>query len=130
VGPVVPTLGRGRIVLAEITDRQGHNRKARPLVIVTPTEEIQEGLPFVGVAVSTTFPHPVPDDCIELPYHPGGQSRTGLRRLSVAVCSWRESLTHADVIRDIGRVPDQQMYAILEKVKQHTAPPPPTAEAD
>ena len=126
----MPTLGRGRIVLAEVTDRQGHNRKPRPLVIVTPAEEIQEGGRFVGVAVSTTFSHPVPDDCVELPYHPAGQSKTGLRRPSVAVCSWREALTHADVIRDIGRVPDQQMYAILEKVKQLGVAPPPATEAD
>jgi hypothetical protein len=87
-------------------------------------------VPFVGVAVSITFPHPVPDDCIELPYHPAGQARTGLRRRSVAVCSWRAALTTADVIRDIGRVPDQQMLAILEKVKPLTPPPPPATEAD
>jgi mRNA-degrading endonuclease toxin of MazEF toxin-antitoxin module len=122
----VPTLGRGRIVLAEVTDPQGHNRKPRPVVIVTATEEIREGTPFVGVAVSTTFAHPLPDDCVELPYHPAGQSKTGLRRRSVAVCSWREALTDVDVIRDIGRVPDKQMHAILEKVKQLTSPPPPT----
>jgi hypothetical protein len=76
------------------------------------------------VAVSTTFPHPVPEDCVELPYHPAGQSRTGLRRRSVAVCSWREQLTHADVIREIGRVPDQRMLLILEKVKRFSPPPP------
>jgi hypothetical protein len=49
----------------------------------------------------------------------------------VAVCSWRESLTHADVIRDdIGCVPDRHMLAILEKVKQLTSPPPSSTEAD
>jgi mRNA-degrading endonuclease toxin of MazEF toxin-antitoxin module len=120
----VPTLGRGRIIEAEVVDPQGRNRKPRPFVIVTATEEIREGEPFVAVAVSTTFPHPIPDDCVELPYHPGGQSHTGLRRRSVAVCRWRESLTHADVIRHIGRVPDRQMLVILEKVAKYPAGPP------
>jgi hypothetical protein len=46
----------------------------------------------------------------------------------VAVCSWREAITHADVIRDIGCVPSQHMLAILEKVKQLTASPPPATE--
>jgi mRNA-degrading endonuclease toxin of MazEF toxin-antitoxin module len=118
----VPPLGRGRIVLAEVPDPNGQNPKARPLVIVTATEEIQEGKPFVGVAVSTTIPHPVPDDCVELPYHHAGHPRTGLRKRCVAVCTWRHALTHEDVIRDLGRVPDQQMFEILEKVQRYTAP--------
>src|SRR5216684_9133514 len=97
--PAVPILGRGCIVLAEVTDPRGQNRKPRPLVIVTATEEIRTGEPFVGIAVSTTFPHPVPDDCVALPYHSGGRSRTGLRKKSVAVCSWREALIDTNVIR-------------------------------
>jgi mRNA-degrading endonuclease toxin of MazEF toxin-antitoxin module len=126
----VPTLGRGRIILAEVNDPQGQNRKPRPLVIVTPTEDIREGERFVAVAVSSTFPCPVPDDYVELPYHPEGHPRTGLKRRSAAVCSWREGLTHADVIRDIGRVPDRQMLAILEKVKNLGAAPPPASEPE
>ena len=126
----MPTLGRGRIVLAEVVDPQSHNRKVRPLVIVTPTEEIRESTPFVGIAVSTTFPHPVPNTCVELPYDSTGQAKTGLRKRSVAVCSWRQALTHADVIRDIGRVPDRQMLTILEKMKRYTEPPPSVAQTE
>jgi mRNA-degrading endonuclease toxin of MazEF toxin-antitoxin module len=118
----VPQLVRGRIVEAEVVDPQGRNRKQRPLIIVTATDEIQAGTPLVAVAVSTTFPHPIPDDCVELPFHPGGQSRTGLRKRSVAVCSWLATLTHADVTREIGHVPAQQMLVILEKVKELTTP--------
>ena len=124
----MPTLRRGEIVLAEVTDPQGQNRKPRPLVILTPTEEIREGEHFVAVAVSSTFPHPVPDDCVELPYHPAGQARTRLRKPSVAVCSWLVPLTHTDVIRPIGWVPDQQMLAILDKVKRHTNSSPSTGK--
>jgi len=126
----VAALGRGRIVLVEVTDPQGHNKKPCPVVVVTAAEEIREGSPLVGVAVSTTFPHPVPEDCVELPYDPTGKSKTGLRRRSVAVCSWRQALTPADVIRDIGRVPDRQMLAILEKVKRYTEPNPPAAQTE
>jgi mRNA-degrading endonuclease toxin of MazEF toxin-antitoxin module len=126
----VPAFRRGEIVLAEVTDPQGQNRKPRPLIILTPTEEIREGERFVGVAVSSTFPRLIPDDSVELPYHPAGQARTGLRKPSVAVCSWRVPLTHADVIRSIGWVPDKQMLVILEKVKRLTSPTPPATQRD
>jgi mRNA-degrading endonuclease toxin of MazEF toxin-antitoxin module len=126
----VPSFRRGEIVLAEVTDPQGQNRKPRPLIILTPTEEIREGERFVAVAVSSTFPHPVPNDCVELPYHPAGQSRTRLRKPSVAVCSWLVPLIHSDVIRSIGWVPDQHLLAILEKVKGHTNPTQPGTQKD
>jgi hypothetical protein len=84
---------------------------------VSPTEEIREGEPFVAVAVSTRITHPLPDDCVELPYHPAGQAKTGLRRRSVAVCTWLERLTHAHIIQKIGHVPDEKMLVILSKVK-------------
>jgi mRNA-degrading endonuclease toxin of MazEF toxin-antitoxin module len=123
VGVVVSTLARGRIILAEVVDPQSRNKKVRPLVIVTATDEISEATPFVAIGVSTTFPHPVPTDCVPLPYHAGGEAKTGLRKPSVAVCSWQQKLTHADVIQDIGRVPDQQMLSILEKMKRLAEPP-------
>ncbi len=126
----MPTLQRGQIIQAEVADPQGKNRKVRPLIILTPTEEIREGERFVAVAVSSTFPHPIPEDCVELPYHPAGQVRTRLRKPSVAVCSWHIGLLHTDVIQPIGWVPNQQMLAILEKAKQFAIPSPPKEQAD
>jgi mRNA-degrading endonuclease toxin of MazEF toxin-antitoxin module len=123
-------IGQGQIVLAEVDDPQGRNRKQRPLVVVTPTVEIREGSPFVGVAISTTILTPVPDDHVELPFHPNGKVRTGLRKRSVAVCTWLQPLNHSDVIRTIGHVPESQLAKILSIVGRHISvePVPPKLE--
>ncbi len=126
----MPPLGRGRVVLAEVVDPQGRNPKQRPLVIVTATDEIQTGSPFVGVAISTTFPNPIPDDYVSLPFHPNGQVQTGLRKRCAAVCSWLVRLTHSDIKGDIGRVPDGQMREILDKVNRYVGGSGSTTKSD
>jgi mRNA-degrading endonuclease toxin of MazEF toxin-antitoxin module len=114
----VPTLGRGRIILARILDPQGQNPKDKPLVVLTADHEIRDDAPFVAVAITSTIPLHVPDNFVELPFHPAGTVATGLRRASAAICSWLQKLTAKDVIKDIGRVPDKQMLQILSKVKE------------
>lgn len=46
-------LCRGRIVWVELLDPQGHNRKCRPAVVVTPDEEIQPDGEVCVVAITT-----------------------------------------------------------------------------
>ena len=77
----MPTLQRGQIIQAEVVDPQGRNRKVRPLIILTPTEEIREGERFVAVAVSSTFPHPVPGIASSCLITPQGKPGRGCENL-------------------------------------------------
>jgi mRNA-degrading endonuclease toxin of MazEF toxin-antitoxin module len=49
----VSALSRGRIIYVDLLDPQGRNRKRRPAVVVTPTEEIVPDGEIVVVAIST-----------------------------------------------------------------------------
>lgn len=119
---------RGRIVLAELLDPQGRNPKPRPVVIVTATEEIQPGQPFLVVAITGTFPTPLPQDCVPLPWHANRHPKTGLRKPSVAACSWYVEITEANILEYKGRVPDREMLTILTKLAEIITPPPAAGE--
>ncbi len=121
------TLCRGRIVWAEALDPQGRNPKLRPCVIVTATEEIAPGTPLVAVAITGTAGCAPPEDEVELPWHADRrQSRTGLTSPSVAVCSWRVTLTPEGVRSFGGVVPAGPMLRILARLAElETAGPTP-----
>jgi mRNA-degrading endonuclease toxin of MazEF toxin-antitoxin module len=106
----VPQLAQGHIVLADVPDLQGRNRKVRPVVIITPTDDIEAGKPTIGVAITGTLPAKLTPDHVLLPYHNGGHPRTGLRKKSVAVCSWLVKLQQDDVKEVKGTVPEKQLY--------------------
>jgi mRNA-degrading endonuclease toxin of MazEF toxin-antitoxin module len=110
----VPKPAQGRIVLTDVLDPQSRNRKCRPVVIVTPTDEISEDEPFVGVAVTGTLPRPLPDDYVMLPYHNEGHPRTGLRKKSAAVCSWLVELQVDDIKQYKGVTPTKELEKILK----------------
>ena len=56
----------GSIIQAKVLDPQGRNEKSRPLVVVTPNEQIQSGQSILAVAISTTIPNPLPVDYVPL----------------------------------------------------------------
>jgi mRNA-degrading endonuclease toxin of MazEF toxin-antitoxin module len=109
----VPTPQRGRIILARALDPQGGNPKIRPFVIVTDTEEIQQGIPFVGVAITGSFAKPPPPDCVQLPHRPDGHPQTKLNKEAVAMCSWARQIQHEDIVDYKGMVPARLMEQIL-----------------
>ena len=108
-------LEQGRIVWAELPSSDGRSRKCRPAVILTRTDQIRAGSPFVAVAITTTFPDPPPDDHVLLPWHPNGAVRTRLNRPCAAACSWLVQITESDVMRVGGVVPPELMRTIVEK---------------
>jgi len=118
----VPTADRGSIVFAEVLDPQGKNRKARPVVLTTLAAELATDEPHLGVAITATLPRPLPDDYVELPWHPQKHPKTGLRKRSAAVCSWIVKVQGAEIVEVIGRVPDKQMEEILEKIEESDNP--------
>ena len=115
----MPKPEQGRIILVEVSDPQRRNAKIRPAVIVSRTDEIQaEGL-IACAAITSTFPDKVPDDCVWLPFHPGGRSRTGLRMRSAANCSWLFEITEDQIERYIGVVSPHLLQEILACVEKH-----------
>jgi hypothetical protein len=58
VNPSRP-LQLGSVVWAELEDANGY-RKVRPVVLASPTEDIQAGRPVRVVAITTRLPDPFP----------------------------------------------------------------------
>jgi hypothetical protein len=113
----VPKPVRGRIIKADVLDPQGRNRKRRPLVIITPSEEILPGHSFWGVAITSSISQPLPDDCVALPFHPGGHSKTKLKAFCAAKCTWLQKIEHEEDIQEyLGFVLEKQLLEILKKV--------------
>jgi mRNA-degrading endonuclease toxin of MazEF toxin-antitoxin module len=78
----VQRLERGHIVATEVLDPQHRNPKVRPVVIVTPTPDIEAGLPCFGVAITGQLPKPLSNEFVLLPFQTGprGHPRTGLKK--------------------------------------------------
>jgi mRNA-degrading endonuclease toxin of MazEF toxin-antitoxin module len=109
-------LKQGSIVLAQVSDPQGGNSKARPVVIVTPTNEINAQSSLVGVAITGAFSDPLADDEVAIPYHPAGTARTGLRKPCVAKCSWMVIVEPSAVLEQKGFLSTERLVTILTKI--------------
>lgn len=113
----MPKPVRGRIIKADVLDPQGRNRKRRPLVIITASEQILPGGSFWGVAITSAVSEPLPDDCVALPFHPRGHAKTKLRTFCAAKCTWLQKIEHEeDIYEYLGFVPEKQLLEILKKV--------------
>ena len=109
-----PELRRGRVIWASIRDHRGIP-KDRPLIVLTPTDELPDEV-FEVVVVTTTFADPPPEDHIPLPCQPQGRVGTQLRRRSAAVLTWIGEVHPDDVIRLYGDVPVHLMTQILQRI--------------
>jgi mRNA-degrading endonuclease toxin of MazEF toxin-antitoxin module len=98
-----------------MTDTNGV-KKPRPVIVLTPSAEINRLHAFHGMAISTTFPNPLPNDCVALPSGAEGKSPTGLRRPCVAVIRWIQNIHPGDVTEYRGDVPTELMEQILERL--------------
>ncbi len=116
-------LQQGRIVWAELLDPAGRNPKLRPAVIVSRTEDVQSGQPFVAAAVTSTLLEPLSPAMVELPWHPKGHPRTRLNRRCAVVCNWLVEISGNQVRDTAGIVPESWMLEILQRVRDLTPPP-------
>ena len=107
----------------DLLDPQGRNRKCRPAVIVTPDADIQPNGEVWVVAISTQLSESPAEAQVELPWDRRGHPRTGLRERCVAVCTWMEKVSVADIQAYAGTVPGRQLLDILTRIK----PPEPSA---
>jgi mRNA-degrading endonuclease toxin of MazEF toxin-antitoxin module len=102
--------------LVNLPDPQGRNPKNRPVVIITPTEEISVDDVIVAVAITGRIEKPLPKICVRLPWHRGGHPRTGLSKPSVARCDWLVAIRAENVIEKLGVVPPKQLQQIIDTV--------------
>jgi hypothetical protein len=114
----VPPLCQGRIDWAEVRDQQGRNRKPRPVVILTPAQQVAPGQPFLGVAVTTRLDKPLPETHVRLPYYPKKRVKTRLTKPCAAVCNWLVEVREEDVLDRAGIVPRKELDRIIELVAQ------------
>lgn len=107
---------RGLIVWVEIQDPQKRNPKCRPAIILTTAKDIQAGAPIMVVGISTELTQTPRDEQVDLPWHPQGRVRTGLKRKCAAICSWIEEIRLETIKESAGVVPPRQMLNILNKI--------------
>jgi PemK-like, MazF-like toxin of type II toxin-antitoxin system len=81
----VPKLEHGKVIAAKAHDPQGRNEKRRPLIVLSAQTAIDSGDTLLCVAITTRIPNP-PVGHVLLPWHRSGQSITGLKEKSAAVC--------------------------------------------
>jgi len=109
-------LQQGSIVWAEVPDQAGVNPKCRPLVIVTPTHEIDTSTEIVGVAATGIFSTPLDKNRIELPWKHGGHPKTGLYKPCVVVCNWLVVIDKSKIQGVGGTVPTGILEQIIAKL--------------
>jgi mRNA-degrading endonuclease toxin of MazEF toxin-antitoxin module len=109
----VPKPEQGRIILVEVMDPQKRNSKTRPAVSISENKQIKEDGRIICVAVTSAVPDKLPGDFVLLPFHPGGKSRTGLRKRSAAMCSWLFEVREDQIERYLGIVPSAKLQEIL-----------------
>jgi hypothetical protein len=107
----VPPLRYGQIVLANVDDGHGHFKK-RPVVIVTPTTDIEGAEVLQGVCISTQIEDPSPPDHVKLPWHRSRHPRTGLDKRNVAKCTWTVEFPRSEIVRVMGEVPLKKLGEI------------------
>jgi hypothetical protein len=103
----------GDIVIVEgLLDPQGRNPKDRACVVVTPSDQIEDGGSLDVVAITSLVPEVLPLDHVCLPWYAQCHPRTGLNKRNAAVCSWRSEVDESRVVRTIGHAPVRQLLQI------------------
>lgn len=107
----------GQIVLAKVSDGHG-NVKVRPIVIVTPADEIDVDRAILGVCISTQIEDPIPPEHIPLPWSNPRHPRTGLNKPNVAKCNWTVAVAPSEIVEERGFVPTKAMAKIEEALRR------------
>src|SRR5438270_2289768 len=98
----------GDIIIVEgLLDPQGRNPKDRACVVVTPSDQIEDGGSLDVVAITSLLPDVLPFDHVPLPWHAQRHPRTGLNKRNAAVCSWLAEVEASRIVRTIGHAPDK-----------------------
>ena len=109
----VPRLGS--VAWAELRDENGFG-KVRPVVIVTPTAEINPGKSVRVVAITTRLPTVLPDDHVLLPWDSQGKARSGLKCRCAAVISWQAEIPVGSLQTVVGVLSPTVIGELLDKI--------------
>lgn len=121
-------LKQGRIVYTVVFDPRGGNPKRRPVILLTPPDQVPAGEPLIGVAVSTQPQDPLPNECVRLPSNSRKQGSSRLPERCAAVCNWAVTF-HPESIETIGGIIyGELLLEIIEKVKPFLAQAQPPVE--
>ena len=121
----MPKPEQGRIVLVTVPDPQKRNVKTRPAVIISETEQIERDGRIMCVAITSSIPDEIPNDCVLLPFHPTGKVRTGLKKRSMAMCSWFFEIEENEIEKYIGVVPFALLSEIVDRAEASDSPEDP-----
>ena len=112
-------LSQGQVVEVVIADPRGQNKKPRPAVVLSATDELSSADEFVVVAISTKLTDPLPPDWILLPWSSDGRTKSGLTRPSVAKCRWLRKVTRKEIVYVRGWLPNTVMRDIMQTVAKN-----------
>lgn len=119
----MPLYPLGTIVLvSQVEDQNGVNPKDRFVVLIQDVEA--NDVHVQGVAITGTFPQPIPSTCVSLPFQRQGRTRTGLTKACVANCSWVVVVAVNDIIKRVGMTPPLELSAIQREVQAFLPRPP------
>lgn len=118
---MTPPVQFGQIVWADLADANGV-RKARPAVVITPSDRITASGPLEVVAITSRLPQPLPGDHILLPWHARGHPRTRLNRKCAAVCSWLARIAPTDIQSVAGIVPALSCWPLSRGLRHCSHP--------
>jgi mRNA-degrading endonuclease toxin of MazEF toxin-antitoxin module len=100
-----------------VADPKG-NRKRRPAIVLTPTNEIAPDRELSVMAVSTACPVPAPPGYVELPWHNDPRrTPTRLNKRCAAVLHWLRFVRQDEIAELAGDVPPGTMLDILNRLK-------------
>ena len=85
-------LSYGSIIWKLINDEFGRNPKCRPIIVVTPNEQIHQDGTVVVVVCTTSVPIAIDGVHVPIPWHRDKHPRTGLRVQTWAKCQWIETI--------------------------------------
>ena len=99
---------QGEVLWARCVDPQGANEKSRPVLVLTLSEQIAQGDPIVAAAITTTFPRPLTDEYVELPWDERHR-HIGLKKRFAVLCSWLGGVLQAGPNSRRGSCPTGRM---------------------
>jgi mRNA-degrading endonuclease toxin of MazEF toxin-antitoxin module len=102
----------GQIIEAYISD--GRRTKERPVLIISRDEENDEGKDLLVIAITKNIEEPRPDYHVIVHRDWKRDPVTGLTAPCVAKCNWATDVKQDNVIRSLGRMPQDLLDAIVE----------------
>ena len=111
-------LSQGQVIKVEIADPRGQNKKRRPVVLVTATDELATAEEYVAVAISSKLTAPLPPDWILLPWSADGRAKSGLTEPCAAKCHWIVTVREAEIFSVLGALPETVMRDIMRIVEK------------